>query len=711
MRDHDQSPSVAFHPSAARRALLFGPFRFDVLDKTLSRDGQEIRLPPRALMILEHLLERPNRVVGKQVLLDRVWKDAFVGESSLTEAIGVLRQALGDSASGAAYIQTVHRRGYRFVAPIRVDAQTVAVAVPTLVPDPELPRVPEPVVAREGRHARVFWIAGLALVAVSALALWFVLKGEPVPDLTRATITLPTAQAPAPGLTSQPVAALSPDGRRIVYVAGASGSYRLFLRSIDQFEAVSVPGTDGAHAPFFSPDGNSIGFFVRERLMVMALPDGQPIDLADAGAGHGGWWASDGTIIFATGMQEGVYRVAATGGERRPVRVTGLDGATLRHPTLTADGRTMLATAWKFDVRHSEVVAVDLATGATRTVARGVHPRALDNKRVIYLRDGDLVAAPLDGSGPETSLISGVMTGVTAAGQYSLSANGTLLYLPESTTRLLRRIVRISQDGVEEPLLFEPRAFQNIAASPDGRRVAVTVYERGASDLWVGDIDRGILQRLTSEGGSVNPVWSSDGQRLYFAMTRAGARIYQVPVDGSGPPTLVSSVASLVPESAARDGVLFACRLGSGGFADILTVAPDGTTQDWLATAANESGPRVSPDNRYVAYQSTRSGRVEVYVRAISGEGPEQQVSLAGGASPGWSADSLAILYTGPNRSIHRAEWHDGVAGRPRQVYADPSLVLSRIGANRILGLKAIEEERPLTTLNLVVGWTREVSR
>jgi Tol biopolymer transport system component len=303
------------------------------------------------------------------------------------------------------------------------------------------------------------------------------------------------------------------------------------------------------------------------------------------------------------------------------------------------------------------------------------------------------------------------MTGVTGAGQYALSANGTLLYLPESTTRLLRRIVRISQEGVEEPLLFEPRAFQNIAASPDGRRVAVTIYERGASDLWVGDIERGILQRLTSEGGSVNPVWSTDGQRVYFAMTRAGARIYQVPIDGSGPPSLVSSVASLVPESAARDGVLFACRLGAGGVADILTVAPDGTTRDWLATAANESGPRVSPDNRYVVYQSTRAGRPEVYVRAVSGEGPEQQVSVAGGANPGWSSDSRAILYVGPNRSVHRAEWHDGSAGRPRQIYANPGLVVSRAGGTGLFGLMAIDEERPLTTLNLVIGWSREASK
>src|SRR5688572_6822849 len=298
-------------------------------------------------MILDHLLGRPNRVVGKQELLDLVWKDAFVGESSLTEAIGVLRQALGDTASGAEYIQTVHRRGYRFVAPIKVDAQSAL--TPNLAPN--FTQTPAPVTPpdlaepRESRSRRAtLSIAAVALLALGAFALWWTMRPDPAPVLTRSTITLPTAQAPAPGLTAQPVASLSPDGRRIIYVAGAPGSYRLFLRAIDQFEAVPVPGTDGAHAPFFSPDGNSIGFFVKTRLMVMALPNGQPIDLAEAGSGHGGWWHTDGSIVFATGSDEGVFRIAATGGERRAIRIAGLDGATLRHPTLANNGRTLLAT-------------------------------------------------------------------------------------------------------------------------------------------------------------------------------------------------------------------------------------------------------------------------------------------------------------------------------------------------------------------------------
>lgn len=711
MREQDSSPSVTFHPAAARRAVLFGPFRFDLSDRTLTRDGQEIRLPPRALLILAHLLERPNRIVSKQELIDAVWKDAFVGETSLTEAVGVLRQALDDAASESVYIQTVHRRGYRFVAQLRVEAQTT----PALAPVPAVEPAPatETTTTVASRHRApatrplAVTIALVALV-VAAIGMWLVLGQPAPPQVTRATITLPVSQAPAPGLTAQPVATLSPDGRRIVYVAGAPGSYRLFLRSIDQFEAIAIPGTDGAHGAFFSPDGASIGFFARGRLFVLRLPDGEPLDLAPSGGGVGGWWHTDESIVYATGTGGGLFRIPARGGTPIPVPVNGVDAAMLRHPTVLPDGRTLLATHWKFNVRHSEIVAIDMNTASARVIGRGVHARALPGDRVAYLRDNDLVAAPLSGQGPDVVLLSGVMAGVTGSGQYSLAANGTLLYLPDVPTRLMRRIALVSFEGVEQVLPFETRAFQNVALSPDGRSVATTIYERGASDLWVGDIARGVLQRLSSEGGNVDPVWSRDGTWIYFASTRAGqAQIYRVPSDGSAGPTLVSSVTSLSPSSPAASGLFFAMRL-RGGSADIVTVAEDGTVRDWLATGAQESGARVSPDDRQVVYHSGRSGRSEVYVRTSEGDGAERQVSISGGSHPGWSRDGRFIYFMNERR-LFRVEMRNGTLTRPEEIYAGDRLVLARIGEAGILVLKAIEEERPLTTINLVVGWIDEV--
>jgi Tol biopolymer transport system component/DNA-binding winged helix-turn-helix (wHTH) protein len=711
----ESSPSVAFHRSAARRALLFGPFRFDLSDKTLTRDGQEIRLPPRALMILDYLIERPGRIVTRQELADAVWKDAFVSESSLTEAIGVLRQALGDSAAEAEYIQTVHRRGYRFVASLRVDAPASPPLVPVTMPVPDPAALPEAPVAAGSESGRASWrrpvvAASVAAVALAAvIATWMTLSPGADAPVTRATITLPVAQAPAPGLTAQPIAALSPDGRQMVYVAGAPGSYRLFLRAIDQFEAVPVPGTDGAHGPFFSPDGRSIGYFANGRLYAKVLPDGQPIDLAAAGFGDGGAWHTDGTIIYATGTDDGLYRIPSTGGERRPVLLNGVDGTTLRHPVFLGDGRTILATAWKDTVRHSQVVSINLDSGVATTIGRGVHPRGLPDGRVAYLRDGDLVAAPASGAGPEVTLISGVMTGVTGAGQYSLAANGTLLYVPDAPERMLRRIIRISNDGREESLLFDPRPYQNVALSPDGTRIVATIYERGASDLWLGDIDRGVFRRLTFEGGTIDPVWSPDSSHIYFAWTRNGTpHVYRMLADGSAPATIVSSESSVTPSFVTADGTVFA-NLIERGRVDIIRIAADGTTRAWRATAAPESSPSVSPDGRYVAYMSSRSGRQEIYVLPIDG-GAEQQVSVNGGVRPGWRSDSGAILFTS-NRHLYRADLRDGRLSRPVEIYANPRMVFSRPAAPGNLALAAIEEERPLTTLNLIVGWTSEVKR
>jgi DNA-binding winged helix-turn-helix (wHTH) protein len=710
VRDQDPSATVAFHPAAGRRALLFGPFRFDTIDRTLSRDGAEIRLPPRALAILEYLLERPNRVVGKQELIDAVWKEAFVGETSLTEAIGVLRQALGDSAAEPGFIQTIHRRGYRFVGTLRADAHTASPLSPVAAP------ASPPAADRESETARrpatVFTARRIAIAAVVAaaagLTAWVMRPEAPAAAVTRATITLPVGQAPAPGLAAQPVAALSPDGTRLAYVAGAPGNYRLHLRSIDQFEAIALPGTDGAHGAFFSPNGQSIGFFARGRLFAMQLPDGQPVDLAAAGSGHGGWWHTDDSIVFATGTDLGVRRVPARGGVAVRVHVDGVDATHIRHPSLLADGRTMLATHWKQNVRNSEVVAIDLDTGRARAIARGVHARALADGRVAYLRDGDLVAAQMARPGEELPLVSSVMTGVTGAGQYSLASNGTLLYIPETSSRLLRQLARVAAGGAVERLPFEDRAFQNITLSPDGRLVAATVYERGASDLWAGEIARGALSRLTTQGGVVDPVWSRDGRTILFGLAPSGRfQIHRVAADGTGQVSVHSPVPGLSPASATSDGTVFAHRPGPGGF-DIVRVAHNGVVRDWLASPFHEANPRVSPDERWVVYQSNRTGRSEVYLRAVSGDGADRQVSAAGGGQPDWSADGKAVFFT-RERRVYRVDVSITPMGPPVPAHADSRLVFARPTRDGLIVLNALEEERPLTTMNLVVNWTEEI--
>jgi DNA-binding winged helix-turn-helix (wHTH) protein/Tol biopolymer transport system component len=706
VRDTPPSPLVSFHSATAARAILFGPFRFDARDRTLTREGQEIRLPPRALAILEFLLERPGRVVSKQDLIDAVWKDAFVSESSLTEAVGVLRQLLGDSAGDAAFIQTVHRRGYRFVAPVTFDAQSASAL--TGVDSPAVETVAG---ADSSSRPRWLLLAGILAAIVTAIAgsAWWYLQGAPAPRVTRTTITLPEAQAPAPGLSAQTLAAISPDGRRIVYVAGSTGNYRLFLRAIDQFDAVPIPGTESGHGPFFSPDGLSIAFFRNRHLLVMRLPDGQPLDLGPAGSGLGGWWHTDQTIFFATGTSDGIRRVPAQGGASTPVPVGGLNPGNLRHPSVTADGRTMLATLWKLSVRDSEVVAVDLETGASRVVGAGVHPRPIDDAHALYIRDNALVASSLAAAGDQVPLLTGVMTGILGAGQYALSADGTLLYLPHLPARMLRQLASVGPDGVMSTLPFEQRAFQNFSVSPDGRSLAATIYEGGAADLWVGDMERGTLSRLTTGDGTLDPVWAHDGRTLFFGSTRSGAfRINRMPANGSAPPSVVSALTGLAPTSE-RAGVLYAHRLNPGGDRDILQIhVEDGTWRPWLATAANEGAAKVSPDGRWMAYESNRTGRYEVYRRPVA-DGLEQQVSTEGAGAPSWSSDGRYIYFTS-SKGLFRSDTAGPSMGRPEFIYDADNLLLVRPAPRGWVVLNALEETRPLTTINVVGNWLAEVA-
>src|SRR5687768_14063781 len=229
-------PGLSFHPSA-RRVVRFGPYRTDFSDGSLWRGDQEVRLPPRALALLLYLLERPGRVVSKTELMDAVWRDANVSETSLTEALGIVRHALGDSAADPQFIQTLHRRGYRFIAPVTVE---LPASVPRVVTPPAgvaVAEPPAPATEKPGIRVAAFATAAVLAGVVIAGSLWLAAdRGRPE-AVTRAVITLPSTQAPPISLSLYPIVALSPDGQDIVYVAGNGTVNQLFVRRMNQFEA------------------------------------------------------------------------------------------------------------------------------------------------------------------------------------------------------------------------------------------------------------------------------------------------------------------------------------------------------------------------------------------------------------------------------------------------------------------------------------------
>src|SRR5262245_8050962 len=292
--------------------VRFGPFRF-VPDDGLWRGEAEVPLPPRALGVLAALIARPGVVRSKQELMDAVWPDTFVTESSLLEAIGLLREALGDDRRQPTYIQTVHRRGYRFVA--RIEPLLSEPVEPVAPAEPVEPVPPAAVPFFSGPEWRPLVAASIAAVAATVgMAVVFALFGQhPVERRTsRFSIALPTEATVDPLRGS---VAVSPDGTRMTYVAAIGGRQQLALRTIDRDEPVPIAGTDGASDPFFSPDGNWIGFFARGSLQKIPASGGVATLLCAARAGLGATWSRDGTIIFGGGPGGGLARVAATGGE------------------------------------------------------------------------------------------------------------------------------------------------------------------------------------------------------------------------------------------------------------------------------------------------------------------------------------------------------------------------------------------------------------
>jgi DNA-binding winged helix-turn-helix (wHTH) protein len=425
-------------------ALRFGPFEFDRSDRVLYRSGVEVPLPPRALGVLEYLLERPGKLVSKQALMDAIWKDATVTETSLIEAISVVRQTLGDDPQQPIYIQTVHRRGYRFVASLAAQPDSPASQSTAVEQEPAvLVPAPDRQASAGGPHMwrRVTpWIAVAA--AAGLIGVMLVPEGpesEPPRPVMRAVIELPPEEAVH--AVSQPDFALSGDGRRLVYSTGAPDNRRLYIRDMGRFESQLIAGSSGGFAPFFSPDGQWIGFFAEGKLKKVSLEagGGTPMVLCEAPDPHGATWNSDETIIFTPESTGGLARVPASGGNPKPFTAPERDKVIVSHrwPQSLPGGDAVLATVWRGRTADPQIAAYSLRRKQWVVLAeQGTFGRYVPTGHLVFGRGDSLVAVPFDAqhlrtSGPAVSILGGLTVDpATGAGQFTFSATGALLYVP-----------------------------------------------------------------------------------------------------------------------------------------------------------------------------------------------------------------------------------------------------------------------------------------
>jgi serine/threonine protein kinase len=456
--------------------------------------------------------------------------------------------------------------------------------------------------------------------------------------------------------------ALAPNGRVLVYGAGDYYTSRLYKHILGTLESVPIPGTAGGRNPFFSPDGASLGFFDSTGLKRIALDGGLPTTvLADVRprGGAGGVWLSDDTIVFAS-LSQGLMRVPASGGEARPLTVIDRARGEVEHmwPVAVAGERAVLFTVHSGMRGTLRIDGVSLQTGQRTTVVQGNGAYLVPSQHIAFERDGSLWVAPFDAvrlklAGPPTSVIEGLNVGWFWSPIIAIGADGSLAYATGSPLPNQQgTLVWVDRTGREEQVRVPARAWWWPQISPDGKRLGFHDHDSGNMDAWIYELDDGPLMRVTYDPfPDGTPVWSPDGTRVAFWSRGGGgpSNLYVRSADLSGgDERLTTSPNNQFPFSWADHGKLLVFHELSpetGMDIGVVSVEEGHRSELVLRGRFDEASPAMSPDGRWIAYESNLSGRWEVYVQPFPQLTTRWQVSTDGGEAPTWRPDGRELFY------------------------------------------------------------------
>jgi serine/threonine-protein kinase len=550
--------------------------------------------------------------------------------------------------------------------------------------------------------------------------------------VARMTVALPPGEVL--GNLGTPSIALSPDGATLVYVGIRGNSApQLYVRALDSLETEPIAGTEGAASPFFSANGQWIGFFAQGKLKKVLAAGGAAQVLCDAAAGLGGTWGADDTIYFAPFNTSGVWKVSAGGGKPQEVIPLNRSKGEVSHrwPQILPGRKALLFTVWTGPGADEKRLHLQiLETGERRELAQGASTgRYVSSGHLLYSRADALMAVPFDLSrlqvnGSPVALPERAFE--IEAAPFAVSNDGRLAYVPADPQRSQRRLVWVDAKGNVEPLPMPPRAYFEPAISPDGHYAAVTI-DGPVEGIWILEFSRLTLTSLTqtSLGSSQAPVWTPDGKRVVYRGTRTGFRnIYWKAVDGSGEEERLTRSDNLqTPGSWAPDGRQLSFSdidLATGSDNWILSVDGERKPKVLLKTTASEAGARFSPDGRWLAYSSDESGTREIYVRPFPGPGGKHQISTDGGTEPVWSRDGRQLYYRKGDKmmAVNVATRPGFIAGSPRFLFGGQYQVsdTGRAGYDvasdgRFLMVQPVEPEQPATQINFVINLFEELKR
>jgi Tol biopolymer transport system component/tRNA A-37 threonylcarbamoyl transferase component Bud32 len=597
---------------------------------------------------------------------------AFGGETISDVLASVLKNDLNWTALPADLPPPILRLLHRCLTPDRrsrlrdIGEARIAIADYLAGKSDDAPALIEapPARPRRGLMAALAAVTVIALALAAAVAMMMSRRDRPI-DPPKRYVVVPPDRVTA-HVVGRPSVSLARDGWTLAFTGLDNGVSHLFVRGPGEFDARRLPETEGGSNPVFSPDGGTLAFVTPTQLKTIGIQGGTASTLVTLNDPRGVAWADDHTIVYSPESIGGLAEISNKGGAARTLTTIDekVGERTHRWPHVLPGGQWVLftvgTTSSPDDYDASRIDAIHRATGERRRVFEGASMvRYAATGHLVFARGGSLYAVRFD---PATLTVSGqpsvVLKGIggdltTGAAHVTWTDDGTLAYVPGDAQGGMRQLGWAGLKGSRQTIDLPPGLYNDIRISPDGARVAVAQGTSGVADIWVYTFARGTYTRLTFTGVNATPVWSADGRDIFFSaidQKTLVTTILRTSADGGREAVPVaSSKLRLYLKHVSRDArwalVDFVGYAGARGNIGRLELKPGVTVDPVVATRSDEYASAVSPDERFVAYQSDADGRPEVYVSRLGQSSGRWQISNAGGEEPRWAPDGKSIYY------------------------------------------------------------------
>ncbi|MDQ5870974.1 MAG: protein kinase [Acidobacteriota bacterium] len=681
-------------------------------------------------------------------------KRAFPGETVSDTLAAILRAEPDWKALPAATPSAIRRLLSRCLqkdAKRRLrDMGDARIEIEEAIAAPRTPTV-ETLPIRSRTSAPLLWALGGAIFGILAMFAAGRFLPRPVaqaPAPVRAVLPLP--EGVALDVAGRPAIAVSPDGSTVVFRAVEQGVPRLYRRRLDGSAAKPIAGTEGGSNPFFSPDGQWLGFFAGFELKKVPVAGGSPVGVTRVPpVTMGAAWGADGKILMTLTPNGFLWSVPEAGGPFTPF--TSLDPSRGEHahlwPQILPDGRTiLLATVLGQDSQDyaaSQIVALDLKSGRRKILIEGSPFARYAADEIVFVRGGSVFRAAFDLSrlsvtGPAIPVAERIaIDSGNGVASFEVTRDGALVYADGPPTVDRETVVlRLDRNGKETTLPIPAGSYQGLRLSPDEKTLALEKCAAPMCRLFLYDLERNVLSPLTTEpGGFFCAVWSPDARRVaYTRVLTGGPALYVKNADGSGQPERLTTAPTeerKIAEFASSwspDGRTFAYSAvtprGGQAARDLWVLSLDGKRvgRPWFTTPEAEFAPAFSPDGRWIAYVSEGSGRREVYVRPFPGPGGVVKISTNGGSEPAWTREGRELLYRQGNEFFTvEMEFSPNLrVGAPRVLFSadlthgggeeKPFEYAVSSDGNHIYATRAVRSPEPERRLAIVTNWTSTIA-